>query len=104
MSDTEVIQKLSLEKIRLQNENDELKAKLAELEQEHLLVVRTIIKTLNAVGLWPIKEGDNLATKALKEVSQIIFKSTINPGAIEKQFDFVKEIYPLCEKYKDVQI
>lgn len=88
----------------LQTENERLKAELKVLQDEHKLVVATIIKTLGSIGLWPINPEDNLASKAIKAVSRIAADAMLNPSGLEKRFSFIKNIYPLCEKYKDFQI
>jgi hypothetical protein len=88
----------------LQSENTRLQAELTALQAEHKIVVKTIIKTLGAINLWPIKPEDNLASKAIKAVSRIATDAIINPKSLEERFSFIQEIYPLCEKYKDFQI
>jgi hypothetical protein len=88
----------------LLTENIKLKQQLEELKAEHHTIVVTIVKVLRSVGLWPLSEGDNLAKKAIKGVQGVIAESIYNAKGLEKRFDFLKEIYPLCEKYKDIQI
>ena len=109
--DKEEITALIAENENLQGIKDYLQKKLgeketyiAELEAEKMLIVRTIIKTLNSVGLWPIRKEDNLASKAIRGVKSVIFDSVANPDSLAKRFDFLQEVFPLCEKYKDVQL
>ncbi|NJK98339.1 MAG: hypothetical protein HC905_28545 [Bacteroidales bacterium] len=86
------------------NENIRLQAELTALQEEHSLVVVTVIKTLQSVELWPIKEGDNLTSKAIKGVKTIMFESAVNPTKLANRFNFIKDIIPLCEKYKNIQV
>lgn len=102
MSQNEIYYQPSIED--LQEENTRLKAELEALQIEHSLVVVTVIKTLKSVGLWPVQEGDNLTAKAIKSVKGIITESMLNPGKLAERFDFIKDIVPLCEKYKNIEV
>jgi hypothetical protein len=88
----------------LQAENERLQAELTALQSEHKIVVKSIIKILQSIEIWPIQPEDNLMSKSLKAVKSIVMESMLNPAALEKRFDFLKDVYPLCEKYKDFKI
>jgi hypothetical protein len=88
----------------LQNTVNKQAAYIAELEAEKMLIIKTIIKTLNSVGLWPLRKEDNLASKAIRGVKGVISESVFKPDALAKRFSFLEEVYPLCEKYKDVTL
>jgi hypothetical protein len=92
------------EYLALTEENTRLKAELEALQIEHSTVIITVIKTLKSVGLWPIAEGDNITAKAIKGVKSVITESMINPGKLADRFSFMKEIFPLCEKYKNIEV
>ncbi|MDD5358594.1 MAG: hypothetical protein PHX80_05565 [Candidatus Nanoarchaeia archaeon] len=85
-------------------ENETLKSQLSDLKQEHLTVVRTVIKVLDAIGLWPLNANDNIMSKAIKAVKSVALDAVINPSNLEKRFSFVGDLYPLAEKYKDIQL
>lgn len=81
-----------------------LQTELETLKNEHTLVVHTIVRVLKSVELWPLTENDNLAKKAIKGVQSVITDSMLNPKRLQERFDFLKDIYPLCEKYKDIEV
>jgi len=96
---------------KLLNENCELRktvelqaAQIAELEAEKMLVVHTVIKTLASVGLWPLKKDDNLAKKAMKGIRNVLSDAVLDSNNLAKRFSFLEEVYPLCEKYKDIEL
>lgn len=104
MSDTKFAHEIVEENEALKNENSRLLAELNALQEEHSLVVITVIKTLKSVDLWPVKEGDNLTSKAIKGVKGIMTDAMLNPDKLAKRFDFIKDIVPLCEKYKNIEV
>lgn len=104
MSESKFAYEIVEENEQLTKENARLKAELEALQIEHSLVVITIIKTLRSVGLWPIAEGDNITSKIMKTVKNLVFESTLNPAKVAERFSFMKEIFPLCEKYKNIEV
>jgi hypothetical protein len=104
MTETKLAIEIIAENEALTNENARLQAELTALQEEHSLVVITIIKTLSSLGLWPLKEGDNYMSKVMKSVKTIVTDSMLFPDKIATRFSFMKEIIPMCEKYKDIQV
>lgn len=88
----------------LKEENNRLRAELETLKAEHLTIVKTVIRVLKSVELWPLAANDNVASKAMKGVKSVIAQAMINPKALEERFSFIKDIVPLAEKYKDIEV
>jgi hypothetical protein len=104
MTETKFASDIVEENEKLTLENEQLKKQLTELQAEHHLVVVTIVKVLKSVGLWPLNKEDSIVSKALKGVKMVMTESVLNPKGLEERFSFVNDIYPLCEKYKDIEI
>jgi hypothetical protein len=83
---------------------EKLKKEYDELQKEHTVVVVTVIKAMKSVGLWPVNANDNFASKAIKGVKSILFESMTHPKSFQERFQFLEDIYPLCEKYKDLNV
>jgi cell division septum initiation protein DivIVA len=104
MTATKLAVEIVEENENLTKENERLQSELSQLQDEHMLVVKTVVKTLKSVELWPLKENDNIASKAIKGVKTVITQSMLNPKALEERFSFVREIISLAEKYKDINV
>lgn len=98
------MEELKQENFRLQAENLRLQEELNQLQAEHDTILRTIIKALKVIDLWPISEGDNVIGKVMKAVKSIMVDSVMNSKSLEDKFSFIQDIYPLCQKYKDFQL
>ena len=86
-----------------QIQNEQLTAKLAEVEAEKLLIIRNLKKAVDVLGISFSADGGVEKSKVIKAVSGLITQATINPKALEKKFEFLQELMPLIEKYKDLQ-
>jgi hypothetical protein len=98
------LEELQAKNLRLEIANEVLREELNQLKAEHDTILRTIIKALQVIDLWPIHEGNNVIGKVMKAVKSIMVDSMLNSKSLEDKFSFIQDIYPLCEKYKDFQL
>jgi predicted nuclease with TOPRIM domain len=87
-----------------QAENLLLNENYENLRAEYIVVIKTVIKTLQTVGIWPIT--DKIEVKTLvKTVSSLALDSMLPGGSnIKERFAFITDILPIAAKYKDIDI
>jgi DNA-binding ferritin-like protein (Dps family) len=81
---------------------DEIKRRYMALSEEYAIVIRTVVKTMHVVGLWPITDDKMNTSRILKTVSSLAVESMLPGSNIKERFAFVKDILPIAEKYKDI--
>jgi hypothetical protein len=96
-------EKMSEQYAEYQSDNIALLDQYELLRREYAVVIRTVIKTLQAVGIWPVTDKIEIS-KVIKTVSSLAFDSMLPGSNIKERFAFIKDIIPIAERYKDIDV
>jgi hypothetical protein len=80
-----------------------LQQQYAALRIEYGTVIKTVIRALDELGLWPVSENMDLSGLG-KKVSGLIFQAMMPGSNLKDRFAFMKDIIPVAEKYRDIDI
>ncbi|MDD3479978.1 MAG: hypothetical protein PHI42_06300 [Paludibacteraceae bacterium] len=76
-----------------------LRQQLADADAERTVLINSIKKILDLVGLFPLPPEKEIKKRAIKALSSLSTDLVFNPKEIETKFGFLKELLPLAEKY-----
>jgi hypothetical protein len=88
----------------LQQAYTELHDAHTALQNEYRLVITTVIRTLNGLGIWPVSGDNTDLSKLAKKLPSLIIEAMMPGNSIKEKFSFLKDIIPIAEKYKDIDV
>jgi hypothetical protein len=81
----------------------ELQQQYSDLRIEYGTVIKTVIRALDALGMWPVPENMDMSVLGRK-VSGLIFQAMKPGGSLKDRFAFMKDVIPIAEKYRDINV
>jgi hypothetical protein len=88
----------------LQQAYTELYRAYADLQSEYRTVIITIIRALDALGMWPVSSDNTDLSKLARRLPGLIIDAMMPGSPLKDKFAFMKDIIPIAEKYKNIDV
>jgi hypothetical protein len=82
----------------------ELQQQYSALRSEYYTVIKTIIRALDALGMWPVTAENMNLSGIGKKLPGLIIDAMMPGSQLKEKFAFMKDIFPIAEKYKDINV